>query len=165
VYRQAWETYYTPEHIATLLRRAVASGTSPATVAEAIFIFHESVRYLNVHPLQCGLFRRRVRVQRRSELPRENPLTFYPWRGWEIVSTYVPSFVRYRRLQRLWRSIAAAPDARDYRDVAITPVPDGEEEHLALYEVTDAAKSAVARIRAKSQKPRAVTATLAEAIE
>ena len=154
-YRQAWDTYYTPEHITTLLRRAVATGTNPATVAEAIYIFLESVRYLNVHPLQCGLFRRRVRVQRRSELPRENPLTFYPRGAWEIVSACATSFMRYRRLQRLWRSIAAAPDARDYRDLAITPVPDDAEEHLALYEITEAAKSAVARIRAKSQKPRA----------
>ena len=29
-YRLAWETYYTPEHMETVMRRAVATGISPA---------------------------------------------------------------------------------------------------------------------------------------
>jgi hypothetical protein len=28
-YRKAWETYYTDEHVETVLRRCIATGTSP----------------------------------------------------------------------------------------------------------------------------------------
>ena len=44
VYREAWDTYYTPEHMETIMRRAGATGVrlgSPARHAAALFDVHE----------------------------------------------------------------------------------------------------------------------------
>jgi hypothetical protein len=51
--------------VATVLRRAVASGISPKKVVDLLIIFSGSVRIEGVHPLQFGFFRRKVRTQRR----------------------------------------------------------------------------------------------------
>jgi len=152
VYRKAWDIFYTPQHIETLLRRAATNGLSARRYVQAIFIFYASIRYENVHPLQGGLLRRKVRTQRRLGLPRENPLFFYCRRATEMVTTYVPVSAYYLKLLRLRKAIVSDPGKRAYRDTAITPVADPWEEHLALYEATDAAKSALARAKQRAQR-------------
>ena len=90
VYFRAWDLYYTPEHIETLLRRAEASGATAKRAANMIVQFYGSVLFEKVHPLQSGLFRIKRRGSRRSGLSRESPFVFYPRRAWEILSTYIP---------------------------------------------------------------------------
>src|SRR5262249_49195920 len=88
IYEHAWHLYYTPQHVETLLRRARAGGPRTRSVAGAIFTYYGSYCFERVHPLQSGVFRRKVRHTRRPGMPRENPLIFYPRRVWESVSTY-----------------------------------------------------------------------------
>ena len=88
VYRQAWDLYYSAEHIETILRRAKASGIKPVRLMNHILQFYFTFIQENVHPLQGGYFRRKIRRHRRSGLPRENPLVFYPRRVREIVETH-----------------------------------------------------------------------------
>lgn len=77
IYHRAWELYYSPAHIETLLRRSAAGGgRSPRRVAEMTFYFYATAAFERVHPLQGGLLRRKVRTQRRSSLPREGRLVF-----------------------------------------------------------------------------------------
>jgi len=115
-YDRAWHLYYTPEHVATLLRRAKADGVGIRHVAYAVMSYYASYRFEKVHPLQCGLFRRKVRTTRRPGLPIENPVTFYLRRAWEIVSTYV-GLARYCiQIERLRRRID--------REVVAEPCPD-----------------------------------------
>ena len=123
-YDRAWHLYYSPEHVETLLRRARAGGTRTRRLAGAIFAFYGSYRFEKVHPLQSGAFRRKVRGTRRPEMPRENPLIFYPKRVGEIVSTYVRGGLYYLWLHRLRRRIERDPNAAAYTDAAIA-VPAG----------------------------------------
>ena len=74
VYRQAWETYYTPEHMETIMRRAYATGISPGKMMFLLIWFYGCVTIEKIHPLEGGYLRRKVRRDRRPGLPIENPL-------------------------------------------------------------------------------------------
>ena len=60
VYRDAWARYYTDAHVETVLRRAVASGLRPRKIADVMTAFSGAARIEGVHPLQCGIVRRKV---------------------------------------------------------------------------------------------------------
>jgi hypothetical protein len=94
-----------------------------------------------VHPLQGGFFRRKVRTQRRSGLPLENPLLFYPRRLAEIVTTHVRLVRYYLFLHRLRKKVER--DATPYIDRALVPV-DTEESNLAAAPVRKTAAAAAA---------------------
>src|SRR6202046_3771225 len=64
-YRLAWETYYTPEHMATVMRRAVATGISPGKMMFLLVWFYGCVTIEKIHPLEGGYLRRKVRLDRR----------------------------------------------------------------------------------------------------
>ncbi len=147
IYDRAWDIYYSRDHIKTLLKRAVATGIKPARLAGMIFNFYGSYRYERVHPLQSGAYRLKDRTQRRHGLPIENPLTFYPRRLWEIVRTYVPGLWYFWRLTRVRKRIQRDESLLSYTDRAIEPVRDEDEAELEMFEVTDAAKRAVAKTR------------------
>jgi hypothetical protein len=82
-------------------------------------LFCGSVAIEGVHPLQCGIGRRKVRTQRRHGLPRENPLVFYPRRGVEICVNWLRWgwLALTIRMQR--RRIEADPDSSRYTDDAL----------------------------------------------
>ena len=77
-YRMAWETYYTPEHMETVMRRAAATRISPGKMMFLLLWFHGCVTIEKIHPLEGGYLRRKVRTDRRPGFPVENPLMFYP---------------------------------------------------------------------------------------
>jgi len=120
IYRRAWHLYYSPEHIETLLRRAHAGGPRIKRLAAMILLYYGSYRFENVHPLQCGILRRKVRNTRRPGLPRENPLLFYPRRLWEMCSTYPAAGSFYLWLKRLRERIERHPNAASYTDQALS---------------------------------------------
>ena len=76
IYREAWSLYYTPEHMATILRRAAATGIPLNSLIKALVPFATTAHLENVHPLQGGLFRLKRRSERRPGLPRENIAIF-----------------------------------------------------------------------------------------
>ncbi len=78
IYDRAWHLYYSPQHIETLIKRAIGSGINPARLTSMIFTFYASHAFEKVHPLQSGALRRKRRKDRRHELPRESPLVFIP---------------------------------------------------------------------------------------
>src|SRR5207249_816658 len=88
-YLNAWERYYSPEHVERIMRRAFASGLPMSKVTNAIMVFSGGTTIERVHPLQLGLIRRKVRTQRRHGMPLENPLLFYARRGAELFSAGV----------------------------------------------------------------------------
>ena len=147
IYDRAWDIYYSPEHIETLLKRAVATGIKPARLAGMIFDFYGSYRYERVHPLQSGVLRRKVRTQRRHGMALENPLVFYPRRAWEILRTYVPGLLYFLRLTRVRKRIQHDPASKTYTDLAIAPVADGDEGGFEMFGVTEAARSAVQKAK------------------
>ena len=56
-YRLAWETYYTPEHMETVMRRAVATGISPGKMMFLLIWFYGCVTIEKIHPLEGGYLR------------------------------------------------------------------------------------------------------------
>ena len=66
-YRAAWETFYSPEHIRTILRRAAASPLGrPKTTLTTLLWFKSVSAYEGVHPLEGGAFRLKFRRDRRQ---------------------------------------------------------------------------------------------------
>ena len=157
IYHRAWHLYYTPEHIETLIKRAVATGIRTKRVTSMVFYFSASYFYERVHPLQGGIFRRKRRAQRRPGLPREHALTFAIRRTREIISTYVPGLVYFWRLERLRRKIENDPESKNYTDLALSPFDDDEfHEELELYHASDAARIAVHQAKSRAQEIRRI---------
>jgi hypothetical protein len=121
IYKEAWELYYSDEHVERLIRRARACGIKPVSVVQQIVSYYGTQRFLGIHPLQGGVFLRKHRTSRRPGMKREPMLTFYPRRAWQIVSTYVPYLIYGVKLHRLRHRIQREPAARDYTDASLQP--------------------------------------------
>jgi hypothetical protein len=165
-YDRAWHLYYSPGHVATLLRRARAGGTRPKRLAGAILTFYGSYRFEGVHPLQAGAFRRKVRRTRRPGTPAEHPLLFYPRRAWQILTTYAGVALYYLWLRRLRRRIEGDPAGAGYSDAAIAGAvgPGGSRRVTGLpgFDETTAAGAAGFRAfkKARGERNRAALAAL-----
>lgn len=139
IYRRAWRLYYTPAHIETLIKRAVAVGMRTTRVTSMAFYFSASQFHEHVHPLQAGIFRRKRRSQHRPGMPRENVFVFAIRRGREILATYGPALLYFWRLERLRRRIEKDPLSKTYTDLALSR---GADDELELYHATDSARIA-----------------------
>ena len=152
IYHEAWELYYSPEHMETIMRRAAAVGTSPGKALFLLLWFWAAVKLEKVHPLQGGYLRRRVRRDRRPGLPLENPLAFYP----RVAATHVVNHIRMAGLAlKLWklrRQLRHDPKARDYMDLALTPPTEADLDDLDMFNATDAARAAGDKAKAKAAK-------------
>ena len=71
IYQEAWSLYYTPEHMETLLRRAVVTGIPLLSLIKVLVQFTTMMQLEKVHPLQSGLFRLKHIAERRPGLPAE----------------------------------------------------------------------------------------------
>jgi radical SAM superfamily enzyme YgiQ (UPF0313 family) len=118
-YNDAWKRFYSREHVDTIIRRAVASGISLSKISNALTIFCGSLAIEGVHPLQCGIARRKVRSQRRYGLPRESPLIFYPRRAVEVAVELTRWAWLAVSIRALRKRIAADPEALHYSDEAL----------------------------------------------
>ncbi len=146
-YRLAWETYYTPEHMATVMRRAAATGISPGKMMFLLLWFVGCVMIERIHPLEGGYLRRKVRRDRRPGFPIENPVTFYPRYAAELIGKHIRLARLIRRMAKVRREIKRDPGARDYMDLALTPVADDALEALEMFQVSDSARAAAGRAR------------------
>jgi radical SAM superfamily enzyme YgiQ (UPF0313 family) len=147
VYKEAWELYYTPAHIETLLRRAVATGIPVFSLLKVLAPFKLMVALENLHPLQSGLFRLKHRSERRPGLPREGLLDFYLryWR--DLVTKNAQLIGTIIWMWRLKRRIERDPLRFAYTDLALTPVTDSDEESFDLLTKTTGAKAALDHLR------------------
>jgi len=147
-YRLAWDTFYTPDHIETILRRTCANPRGrPSTTLSTILWFYLMILYEGVHPLEGGALRLKYRRDRRNGLPLENPLIFYPrYVGGTAIKLggYLRVFLRTRKM--LKRALEA-PDRWTYSDLAIAPPEADEFDTLDLYHVTAGGEEALARKR------------------
>jgi len=107
------------DHIGTIMRRNWANGVGLSRIAMTSTVFAGATEIEGVHPLQCGLIRRKVRTQRRHGIPLENPLIFYPRRIVEscvVAYRWISLFMRIRRIRK---KIQEEPTSRQYTDEAI----------------------------------------------
>lgn len=133
-YRKAWKTYYTDEHIETVLRRAIATGTSPGKTMFFITWFKGCIDIEGIHPLEGGFLRRKHRKSRRSGLPLENPLVFYPKTFLETFWKQIRWISLYSRLRLIYRKVRKDPKRFEYMDLALEPVTENETETRELFQ-------------------------------
>jgi radical SAM superfamily enzyme YgiQ (UPF0313 family) len=150
-YRLAWETFYTPEHIETVMRRAAATRISVGKTLFLLLWFYGGITIEKIHPLEGGYFRRKYRTDRRPTLPLESALVFYPRYAAEIVSKHWRLARLILKYGALRRAIKRDPHARDYMDQALMPVEKSELDTLEMFNVHDAAKAAVVKARREDE--------------
>jgi hypothetical protein len=146
-YREAWSIYYTPKHMETLLRRAVATGVPVNSLIKVLVNFATTTRLENVHPLQGGIFRLKHPSERRPGLPRENSFVFWPRFIWASLGKHGVIISMIVRLLVLKFVITRDPAARTYKDTALTPVADDEDVTLNLLTNTTGGRAAVAHLK------------------
>jgi hypothetical protein len=151
VYFDAWKWYYTDEHVERLLRRNKALGLKTLRVWRSFAQIYGAANFEGVHPQQCGYIRRRVRTERRPELPREPALPFYVAHYWRALVKYA-RFGHY--VFETWRMRARVerdPASLRYTDVAIAPVVDAEGEALEMFELNESSRAAVEKARRQAE--------------
>jgi len=156
-YRAAWATFYTPEHIDTILRRTCANRLGrPGTTLSTILWFYLMILFEGVHPLEGGALRLKSRRDRRRGMPIENPLVFYA-KYWGGTALKVVQYARvYLRCKRMLDRALKAEDRWTYSDLAIAPPKADEFEALDLYHATTGGEAALAR-KARDEVIRART--------
>ena len=118
-YRLAWRTYYTEDHIKTVIRRAAAGGPRPDTVAYLLVWFWASWEFYNIYPLESGFIRRKSRRDRRPGLPIESALTFYPRYVLDLVVKHAKIIRMFAKVYLTARRIQRDPEARNYTDASL----------------------------------------------
>jgi radical SAM superfamily enzyme YgiQ (UPF0313 family) len=120
-YWAAWKSYYTPEHMETLMRRAAATGISPGKMATGLLSFWGLSLVEHIHPLEGGVLRRKVRTERRPGLGIEPIWRFWPAFAGEVLSKHARMAGMAARLLLLRHRLKRTPEAQRYRDLALTP--------------------------------------------
>ncbi len=126
LYLDAWDSYYSLDHMETVMRRAQATNSNPGNMLFLLLWYYTCIKLENIDPLEGGYLRRKYRQDRRPTLPVESPFVFYP--------RYIADLAQkhFKLAQLIWRygrfrmRLKRDPDARNYTDLALTPV--GEEE-------------------------------------
>jgi hypothetical protein len=138
VYADAWSRYYTLDHVETIMRRAAASGISTSQILLLCTWFMGALKIEGVHPLEVGWMRRKSRRNRRSGMPIEPAIPFYPKYyaelGWKLMRwgwLYFRFGLKQLKVER-------DPNRHAYTDLALSPVTDHDAEDLELFKTSDA---------------------------
>jgi len=158
-YLKAWKSFYTYEHAETIVKRAMATGTSPGKIMALITWFKGCIHIEKVHPLEGGFFRRKSRKDRRPTLPIESPFVFYPKYFAEIIWKHFCWVLLLIRLRLIYKKIRNDPKSREYMDLAIEPLNDNETETRELFQSEAAHKFVENRLRFKRMRNKVTSVT------
>jgi radical SAM superfamily enzyme YgiQ (UPF0313 family) len=131
-YRLAWDTFFSWEHVETIMRRAAATGNNVGKIKTYALYFKGYHPIEHVHPLEGGALRLKSRHERRPHLPVEPAWLFYPRYFAETAVKAVRWATLAIRLERLARKVKNDPQRLEYLDQALMPVVN-EVENLELY--------------------------------
>jgi hypothetical protein len=140
---QAWKSYYTYEHVETVMRRARGTGTSRRR--DVLLWFYSSIHFEGIHPLDGGFLRLKSRRDRRPGMPLESPFVYYPRRAAKTLYNLTRVLSLVLRFMHVRKKIRRDPARLDYMDVAVAPVHEPELEELDLFTHTTSAKAAAAK--------------------
>ncbi|HYO76839.1 MAG TPA: radical SAM protein [Thermoanaerobaculia bacterium] len=146
-YRVAWETYYTREHMTTVLRRIAAMH---GKVSNAVFLltwFKGSIDFEKIHPLEGGFLRLKFRRDRRPGTPLVPAWRFYPQYISETARKLTAFSNLFLDLHKSYRAIRRKNRGLGYMDLALTPPAPDEVETHELYQSVEA-QSYISRNRA-----------------
>jgi hypothetical protein len=147
IYKDAWALYYAPNHIETLLKRAIVTKIRLASLVKLVVQFRSMTMVEKMHPLQSGVLRVKHMHERRPELPPVSALAFYPRHVLEMLVNNLKLLAMIWQVVRIKRRIERDPNRHRYIDQALTPVADDDEETLDLLTKTHGAKAAIAHQR------------------
>ena len=147
LYHAAWETYYTPKHMETILRRAVALGMSASRVYGILAVYSRFVEFEGVSPLQGGLLRLKYRRDRRPTFPIESAWRFYPKYLWETLVKHIRLGAHYAWLEMVTRRVRREQRVKPYMDQSLMAVTDDETDTLEMFTHNAGARAAVAHTR------------------
>jgi len=150
-YRLAWETYYTPEHVETVMRRATACGMKTVKVMFFLAWFQGSLAIEKLHPLQGGYLRLKYRTDRRPGFKIEPPVLWHLKYWGETAAKVTKTLALLWRLDRSRRHILKDPKCREYTDLALTPVQADEMDTLEIFNATQGGRAAVAKVRQRAE--------------
>jgi hypothetical protein len=122
------------------------------TVMALMAWFWASWEFYNIYPLESGLVRRKVRLDRRPGMPIESAWTFYPRQVFELVAKNARLIAMYAKLYWKTRAIKRDPAAKEYRDLALTTQTGGDVDNLAMFELSESARQAGAKARRVASK-------------
>jgi radical SAM superfamily enzyme YgiQ (UPF0313 family) len=137
-YLTAWRTYYTFEHIETVLRRLVAKKGRASNAIVLMMWFMSAIHLEGVHPLESGVFRLKFRTDRRPGLPIEPIWKFYPRYWLESAVKLGRLAFLYARVRRIYARIKKDPNRMKYMDVALTPPTEHDVEDLEMFHTPSA---------------------------
>ena len=157
-YEEAWRTFYTPEHVKTVMRRAAACGMNAGKVMMMLFWFLYSFRYDKVHPLESGYFRLKHRRDRRLGLRRESVLAFYPRFAWDTLRSHFWMGYWLLRMEAMRQRIKLNSKHKDYADLALQTDVLDEFDNLEMFQVTRGGAAAVDKRRGEEAARAAVKA-------
>ena len=140
-YHIAWKTYYTPEHIKTVIRRAVASRMRSDMVMYLLTWFWLSKELWNIYPLESGIIRRKVRTDRRPGLPIESVWTFYPKYFAEHFGKHFKIARAFWQMFLFERAVRRDPESLNYMDMALNPDTAEDYDEMEMFQVTEAARN------------------------
>ena len=143
-YKQAWQRYYTLEHVETVIRRVAVTRANASNALFLITWFMGSINIEHIHPLEGGFLRLKFRRDRRPGFAIEPLWSFYPKYLAEVTSKLVRWTHLYFKLRRIYLRIKFDPNRYTYTDMAMTAVADDEAQTHELFN-TDAARAYVAQ--------------------
>jgi hypothetical protein len=132
IYRRAWSQYYSMEHIETLLRRAIADGIAVKRLMLSLVVFRGMPLIEDVHPLQGGYLRRRIRRSRRPGSPSDNALLFHIRHWTHTLAKLVRFGTLVWRVNRIRRRVLREHALHGYTDMAIASLPQEAEDRLEM---------------------------------
>jgi radical SAM superfamily enzyme YgiQ (UPF0313 family) len=137
-YLTAWKTYYTMEHVETILRRLMAKRGPASNAIVLITWFMSAIHIEGVHPLESGVFRIKYRKDRRPTFPIEPVWSFYPKYWVESVVKVAKLVSLYGKLRAMYKRLRKGRNKLKYMDVALTPVTDHDTEDLEMFHTPSA---------------------------
>jgi hypothetical protein len=138
VYADAWNRYYTIDHVETIMRRAVVSGIATSNVLLLAVWFMGALKIEKVHPLEVGFVRKKSRLNRRHGMKIEPAIIFYPKYYVQLAWKMSRWALLYLRFGLARRRVEKTADKLAYTDHAMTPVTDHEEQDFELFKTADA---------------------------
>jgi Radical SAM superfamily len=145
-YRDAWASYFTWDHMETVVRRhAVLANGRPKKAAQYMNEFKMMFEIERLHPLEGGIVRRKRRTSRRPGFRRVPALIFYPAFAVECAVKAARYWWYLRTEKKIVKRVAADPARADYQDIALTRATEEELETMGLFQSTRGGAEAVAK--------------------
>src|SRR6266852_3335069 len=147
LYHDSWAAFYSPEHLETVMRRSVATDSNAGNMTFLLLWYYAMVALEKIDPLEGGYLRRKYRKDRRPTLPVESPWEFYTRYVFDLLSKHVKLAALVWRYGGFRRRLKRDPNARNYSDIALTPVDEERSEDMELATMGAGPKPHVVKIQ------------------